>query len=158
MYIVQNGEVLASDIFPGRNSDWFRKMQAESDDEVYNQLPIVIGFSDKAPTELKDRFAREKGYFDHYHILVKFFKKWYETYHPDLKAGWVTTYDKWRMEKKGYIPEDDDVIKELCKTDILQDMHFVEYTDIYECSYWVYHYLIDNNIPDNADITYCFDN
>ena len=156
MYVVQNGEVLASDIYPGRNSNWFRKLQEEGDDEIYEQLPIVVGFSDKAPIELKDRFKKEKGYFNHYHILVKFFKNWYETYRPDLKAGWVTTYDKWRMERKGYIPED--VQKTLCETDIIEDMHFVEYTDMYEGSYWLYYYLIDNHIPDNADITYCFDN
>ena len=158
MYIVQNGEIVASDIFSGRDTEWFMKMQNASFDEVYDQLPIVIGFSNKAPAELKDSFTRKDGYFGHCHILVKFFKKWYETYHPDLKAGWVTTYDKWRIEKKGYVPRDEDVKEALCATDILKDMCFIEYTDIYEGSYWLYHYLIDNNIPDNADITYCFDN
>ena len=157
MYIVKDNEVIADNIFDGRNSEWFGNLQDEGWDDTYDNLPIVHGISSKAPKTSKFDMSllREKSYYGFYHIIVKYFKDWFEKYRPDKKAGWATTYEKWKIENKGYIPEDLPI--SLSKDDVIEDMHFVEYENKYDCSKWLYNYLIENDIDDNADITYWFD-
>jgi hypothetical protein len=41
--------------------------------------------------------------------------------------------------------------------DIIEDVRFIEVTDKYDCSAWLYSYLVDNDISDDATIQYCFD-
>ena len=96
-----------------------------------------------------------KYYFDHRSVKVHDFLDWFTTYHPEIEAGWVTTYDRWRIFNKGYIPENPQHY--LHEDDVMEDMHFVEYENPYDCSKWLYNYLIDNKVPDEADITYWFD-
>lgn len=155
MSIVKDGKFIAKDIFDGRNTEWFNNLQDAGWSYEYHNLPIVFGHSSKAPQEWKDSYTAEKGYFGFYHFLVKYFKEWFEKYRPDRDAGWVSTYDKWRIENKGYIP--DDVPHYLPEDARMEDMHFVEFANPYDCSVWLYNYLIENKIDDNADVTYCFD-
>ena len=155
LHIVKDGKVVASDIFDGRNSEWFRNLQGNGWDDIYDELPKIWGFSDQAPAEFEERYTKEKGYFDFFHVNVKDFKDWFMTYHPDIDAGWVTTYEKWQIENRGFVPED--MKHYLDKDDVLADMYFVQVTNKYDCSAWLYNYLVDNQIDDQADITYWFD-
>ena len=43
------------------------------------------------------------------------------------------------------------------QTYIIEDMVWVEFNDKYDNSTWLYNYLDENNIPDDAWIVYCFD-
>jgi hypothetical protein len=146
------GEVLKQDIFDGRNSEWFDNMCGRDDDPEYNHLNICYGFPENASEDFVKHY--KDGYFDHRYINVKDFYDWFINYRPDLDAGWVSTYDKWRMERKGYIP---DAIHYLPAKNNSIDMHFVEIENEYDCSRWLYNYLIDNNISFSANIVYCFD-
>lgn len=155
MNITREGEFVARDIFDGRNREWFNNLQGDGWDDVYDELPRMYGFSDEAPAELSQRYKKEDGYFGFYHVNVADFKVWFEKYRPDKDAGWVSTYDKWRIENKGYIPED--MMHYIPEDARIEDLHFVEVVNKYDCSNWLYNYLIDHNIPGDAEIEYCFD-
>lgn len=154
MSIVKDKEILAKDIFDGRNSEWFNNLQGRGWDSEYDKLPISTGF----PENCSERLVKYKdifGYYGFYYISVKDFCEWFLKYRPDIDAGWVSTYDKWRIEKKGYIPEDPQHY--LDKEDNVNDMHWVEFENIYDCSKWLFDYLVSNKIPDDANIVYFFD-
>lgn len=154
MNIVKNKEVIAKDIFDGRNSEWFNNLQGDGWANEYDHLPANYGFSDQTPDDIKEYYNKD-WYYGFNSVNVGKFKKWFKKYRPDLEAGWASTYDKWRMENKGYIPEDLPIA--LDKDMNPADMHFIEYENLYDCSRWLNDYLVENNIPDDADIIYCFD-
>lgn len=157
MFIVgSNKEVLKEDIFDGRDSEWFSNLQDNGIDEVYNFCPIVIGWASICTGSFIRQYADSKNYYGHCHISVKLFKDWFKKYNPHKRASWVTTYEKWKMETQNWRPSDYDIQPKLYPDDILADMHFVEWVDEHDSSGWLYDYLVDNNIPDNAWIVYCF--
>ena len=155
MSIVKNKEVIAADIFDGRNSEWFDNLQGNGWADEYDYLPKKFGFSDQTPENIKQYYNKDAGFYGFYTVQVSEFKNWFEKYRPDLRAGWASTYDKWRIENKGYIPEDLPIT--LDKDMNPADMYFIEYNNLYDCSRWLNYYLIDNKIPYDADIIYCFD-
>lgn len=155
IHIVQNKEYIKKEIFDGRNSEWFANLTRDGLDDCYDLLDIKYGLSPQAPEEIDKKSLTEDGYFDFYYINVKEFKDWFQKYRPDIDAGWVTTYDKWRIENKGYVPED--ICHYLSEDDNPADMHFIEIVNQYDCSAWLSTYLVDHEIDDNADITYWFD-
>lgn len=155
MHLVKDGEYVKKNIYDGRNREWFANLQDEGWDDCYDNLDIIFGLSPKAPKTIDVAKLREDGYFGFYHIPVKRFKEWFETYRPDKDAGWVSTYDKWRIENKGYVP--DDLMHYIPEDARIEDLHFVEVVNPYDCSAWLYQYLIENEIDNNADITYWFD-
>lgn len=154
MYIVEDGKILHEDIYDGRNSEWFNNLQGDGYDTEYEHLSREYQISEQAPEDLKEK-ANKDYYFGHRTIKVYDFLNWFETYRPDRHAGWATTYDKWAIENKGYIP--DYLPHYLNKDDVLEDMCFVEYVDPYDSSSWLYDFLRENNVPFSADITFWFD-
>ena len=155
MYIVKDNKAIRENIFDGRNSEWFGNLQGEGWDDEYNHFPRKFGFSSQAPEDLIHRYEKRDGYYGFYYVNVQEFKDWFQRYRPDKKAGWCTTYDKWRIENKGFIP--DELQYKLHAEDIIEDMHFIEYTNLYDCSAWLFTYLVENEIDNDADITYFFD-
>ena len=153
MYIARNKEYIAEDIFEGRNSEWFNNMMGDGNDEVYDSLPIGYGISEEIPDSYSENF--KDWCFRFHYINVKDFKDWFLEKRPDKDAGWVTRYERWAYENKGIKPEY--LRKELHKDDVIVDMRFIEVTNQYDCSAWLYCYLEDNDIPDDATIQYCFD-
>ena len=159
MHIVKDGEVIKEDIFEGRNTEWFRNLQHDGSDWEYKYLPKEWGISPQAPDNYAKEYKTEDGYFGFYYINVKEYHTWFVEFRPDLQAGWVNTYDKWRIENKNYVPDDYYIPTDLSEIDEEQrkDMHFVEYKKEYDCSRWLFEYINENNIPFDADITYWFD-
>lgn len=155
MNIFKDGEIIAKEIFDGRNSSWFRNLQGEGWDESYDNLNSFPGYPDNFPQDLINRYAGEKGYFDHRFIKVRDFVEWFWEYRPDKNAGWATTYEKWKIEIKHYKP--DYLPTELPENANIADMHFVEYDNLDDCSKWLVNYLSDHSIPSDAYICYCFD-
>ena len=155
LYLVKKGKYIAEDIFSGRNSEWFNNMMQRGDDEVYNSLPLSYGISDEVPEDWVKHYEDPGSYFGHCYINVKEFKDWFIEKRPDEDAGWVTRYEAWAYKHKGIEPEY--LKKELNKNDVIEDMKFIVVTSKYDCSAWLYCYLVDNNIPDDATIQYCFD-
>lgn len=153
MNIHKGKDIIAEDIFPGRNREWFCNLRGDGSD-IYDKLPLYYDIPDDCPPVFKDTFEEEgSGNYSFRWMKVDEFQNWYEKTRPDIDAGWVHTYDKWLYEKKGVKPYEvykylpDDVDKE--------DMHFIEFRK-YECGRWLYEYLVDNNIPKDAIITYWF--
>jgi hypothetical protein len=155
MSIFKNKECIAEDIFKGRNSTWFNNIMGKGNDEIYDSFPLKYGDSNETSEEWVRLHKDPGSYFGHHYINVKEFKDWFLKYRPDEDAGWVTTYEKWAYENKGIEPEY--LKKELCKDDVIEDMHFIVVTNKYDCSAWLYCYLEDNDIPDDAVVQYCFD-
>ena len=157
MFICRKGEILGDDIFDGRNSEWFNNLQHQGWGSVYDHLSIKGDFSKDVPEDLRERFNDPGTFYGHHNILVKDFAKWFKKYRPDLDAGWFSTYDRWRMICKGWVPDPDYVKHELEEGDNPVDYEFVEFEDEYDCSRWLYNYVVDKNIPEDATINYCFD-
>lgn len=157
MHIVKNGKVLAENIFEGRNSQWFANISCRSGDDDYNNFPNKVGLSPQAPEKFKDCYTNrnEYGFFDFYYVNVKDFIKWFDASRPDIDAGWITTYDKWKWEKKGIYP--DEIHHYLDEDDNVNDMHFVEVSDKYDCSREIFHIVLPMVDDGDADITYWFD-
>ena len=157
MFICRKGEILGDDIFDGRNSEWFNSLQQQSWGDEYDHLNIRYGFSDDVPDDLRKKFDDPGTYYGHHNILVKDFAEWFEKYRPDLNAGWFSTYDRWRIERKGWTPDYDYVKRHLEEGDNPNDYEFVEFENEYDCSRWLYHYMAGKKIPYDATINYCFD-
>ena len=156
MFIVKNGEYLKKNIYTGRNSDWFSNLQMEGWDNEYDYFPIWGGFPDDMPKEHPSIEELQKNcYYGFFHIKVEDYINWFNEYKPHIDAGWVSTYDKWRIENKNYIPERLSHI--LDKDDNPADMHFIEVEKKYDNSKWLHDYLIENSIPMDAYIVYYFD-
>lgn len=156
MSIVKDNKFIKRDIFKGRNSEWFGNLQGNGWEDEYDHFPSVRGIPEIVPEEIKKNFdkADDYGDYDFHYVIAGAFCEWFNKYRPDLKAGWVSTYDKWRIEKKGYIPENPQHYLE--PEDRIEDMQFVEYQDKYDCSLWLYNYLLDNEIYADAVIVYYF--
>ena len=153
--IIKNGSYLGINIFKGRNQEWFNNLLGDSYDEVYGEFPRNSGIPSNAPIDYEIKYNKDNFCYGFYYVHVGDFKQWYLKYRPDLDAGWVSTYDKWRYENKGILPSE--VSHYLDKDDNINDMHFIEFVNEYDCSKWLYEYIYDHVIPDDADIVYCFD-
>jgi hypothetical protein len=153
--IFKNKECIAENIFDGRNSTWFNNMMGGGDDEIYDSLPLGYGISDETSAEWAKLHEDPGSYFERHYINVKDFKDWFLDKRPDIDAGWVTRYEAWAYKHKGIQPEC--LQKRLWETDVIEDMKFIEVTNKYDCSAWLYCYLEDNEIPEDACIQYCFD-
>ena len=153
LYIAKDKEYIARDIFDGRNTEWFNNMMGDGNDEVYDSLPIKWGISDETPKTFSEEF--KDWCFGFRYLNVKEFKDWFLEKRPDEDAGWVTRYEEWAYLHKGIEPEY--LRKELTKNDVIEDMRFITITNQYDCSAWLYCYLEDNDIPDDATLQYCFD-
>lgn len=153
MAIVKNNEYIAENIFNGRSSEWFANLRGEGWNDVYDHLPAEYSVA-QAPSSYMEKYSTD-WCFDYRSIKVENYMEWFRKYNPHLMAGWVTTYDKWRIERQGYMPEE--LCHELPKDANPADMHFIEIENRYDCSKWLFDYLIKNNIDDDAYIIYCFD-
>ena len=154
--IFKNKECIAENIFDGRNTTWFNNMMGRGIDDIYNHLPIGYGISDEVSEDWTKHYEDPCSYFEHHYINVYKFKEWFFKYRPDIDAGWVTRYEEWAYENKGIEPVY--LQKRLDHDDIIEDMRFIQVTNKYDCSAWLYNYLVDNHISDDAIIQYCFDN
>ena len=135
----KNGKFLTENIYDGRNREWFNNMSGKyTTDEAYDHLPLGYGTLDFFPNEWLE-MEQDRDYFDFRYMSVKEYRNWY-------------------MKYKGYTPEYGiDLYQELDKEDVIEDMVWVEFNAEYDNSTWLYNYLDENNIPDDAWIVYCFD-
>lgn len=132
--INKNGEELIHNLYEGRNSEWFNNLQDRGWDDEYDTLPVRYGLPEYAPAaDLENE--KEHDYYGFHYMEVSDYKKWFDKYRPDLDAGWVSTYDKWRIENKHYIPED--VPHYLPDDANPADMHFVTFMNEFNCDKYV---------------------
>lgn len=164
MALVRNdGKILIKDVYDGRNSEWFSNLQRNGLNDEYYSLPDKPGIPEFAPAFIKEDYegAPQNGYYGFAYMSFQDYAKWYEEYKPQFDAGWVSTYDKWRMEKKGYIPED--VLHYFPEDANPVDLHFIEFTNPYDPNTCVinavYKYFLENeeDYPCQAYLIYYFD-
>lgn len=158
MSIIKDKEYVAKDIYNGRNSEWFNNLQERGDAYEYDFLPIAYYNcfpKEDTPEDLNIEKLQEDGYYGFRTIKVDDYVNWFEKYRPDKDAGWVTTYDKWRIENKGYVPEE--VSHYLDPDDNPADMHFVVIEKKYDNAKWLYNYIMNKEINFDAYIIYYFD-
>lgn len=166
MYICQKGKetknLWGKDNYCGRNSEWFDNMTGNDCSGEYNFLPLQYGISPLADARFQktEEDKKEKQYeycFDFRYINVGDFKKWFEEYRPDKKAGWVSTYEAWQIKNnKGDIHNEIylDHYKDPERGD---DQVFIETVDKYDMSRRLYERLKELRVSNKADIFYFFD-
>lgn len=154
----ENGKFLTENIYDGRDREWFNNMSGKYiTDEAYGYLPKGYGTLNFFPNEWL-KMEQDRDYFDFSYISVKEYRDWYIKYNPSFQAGWVKRYTEFLMKYRDYTPEYGvDLYHELDTEDIIEDMVWVEFNVKYDNSTWLYNYLEENNIPNNAWIVYCFD-
>lgn len=170
MSIIKNKEYLGKDIFDGRDSEWFGNINDHYTDDRYADFPAQHGIpqfrdfptvagtpqkTDEVPEDMARDFCENKWYYGWHYMTVAEFKVWYDKRKPYLDAGWVTKREAWLYNICGIEPEEPQY--RLYKENIPEDMVFLQIENRYEGSSWLYNYLMDNHIPNDAYIVYCFD-
>lgn len=108
MIMREDGTVVMKDMFMGRNYDWFEKLQLCSGEEIYDEfLPTFSGIPSFSPKSLQQAYVEgeEEGCFGFHFMKVEDYLNWYDTYKPNIDAGWVSAYEKWKIERKNWKPE-----------------------------------------------------
>lgn len=154
MFVTKGKEIIAENIFNGRNTNWFNNLMGQGNDEEYDELPVIHRTSKDIPDKILEEY--ESGYYGFSHCTVKEFIDWFNEYRPDVDAGWVTTYEKWKIEHKNYVP--DYVCHDMPIDVPIEDLHFVEIVDKHDCSRWLVEYLESNpDVTDDMLIVFYFD-
>lgn len=108
MVMRDDGAVVMKDMFMGRDSDWFEKLQMYSCEEIYDDfLPAFSGIPSFSPKELQRVYAEYEGegFYGFHFMKVEDYLNWYDTYKPNIDAGWVSAYEKWKIERRHWKPE-----------------------------------------------------
>lgn len=153
--ISKEGEYKFKEIFDGRDSAWFDNITGDYSNEFYQNFPVCNGLPEKVPDEVRKDFTDEEScYYDFHYVNVGEFSVWFLEARPDIDAGWVSTYEKWLYEVKKVVPE---LRRYLDEDDNPYDYHFIEVTNPWDCSAWLYNYIVSNGVSPEDYIVYYFD-
>ena len=123
--VVSHEKIILDNMFDGRNYSWFSKIQNESDEYAFLdwQYSAQDGFfpDGVSPAELDG-----KGYYGFKYVSVPSLLEWFDTYKPDITAGWVRKIDAWKYRKKNMPIYEDSVYRYLEDGSITQDWEFME--------------------------------
>lgn len=156
MHIIDTkGNMLAENIFGGRNSEWFNNLRSRGCNRAYESIPTNYGLPSVIPASVqKDYLDADGNYYDFNYITVSEFKRWFKETKPHLEAGWVNTYDKWQYETRGLPPQE---VHFSLDTDMNPyDYHFIEFEDLGDCSKWLYDFC-NKRKYNNGIIVFYFD-
>ena len=154
--IGKDGEMKYSEIFDGRNTEWFDNITKNYHNDFYQNYPVRYELPEKVPEVIKnDHDDPDSCYYDFFHINVGDFLEWFEEARPDIDAGWVCTYDKWLYENKKIVPELNRWLDEDANP---YDYQFIEVENPWDCSKWLYEYINEHeDITVDDFIVYYFD-
>lgn len=135
MYLIDNkGNIINDNLYDGRNYHWFDNITNRYTDFEYSYFPAHYGlplFEDiKIPKKIENDYTEKRGY-DFYYMKLKDYLNWFNQYKPHIKAGYFTEYDKWLIENKGYIPDEDEVITHIENIEHPEIYIFMTYENIY---------------------------
>ena len=102
----KDGKYIAKEIWDGRNHEWFTKIDREEDE--WNHVNWIYDYDKEfVPADIKKVFHSDEysGYFGFKAVKVADFVEWYQTYKPQLTAGWMRKYDAWAMVHKHETPD-----------------------------------------------------
>ena len=159
MHIIsKDGTVKYEDIFDGRDYDWFANLTGHCTDDSYRHFPYRVGIPENVPANIKEYYdcGMRGCYYDFCYVNVGDFYDWYETARPDIRAGWLTTYERWLYTRKNIVPEE--LPRELDPEWNANDYHFTEVEFPYEPSRWLIEFF-DNHLDIGIDdyVVYYFD-
>lgn len=148
MYLIDKEGVIVNDnLYHGNNYHWFDNITDKGADFEYEYFPAHYGLplskDIKIPKKIKDEYAKN-CYYDFYYMKLKDYVDWFNQYKPHIKAGYFTEYDRWLIENKGYIPDEDEVITHI---------ENIEHPEVYTFMTYKNTYNPDKNIISNIDIT-----
>ena len=148
----QEGITLYSEIYDGRNYDWFNNLMGSGLDFEYDDFPVEYGVPPFITCgQIKNDSETEYCYSFRY-IKIQDFIDWYNKHLPHLKAGYVSEYDNWKIKKKHYVPEYLQIFPDE------EQKIFVEYEDHLDGSYWLKQFLeTHEDITNSHYIVYYFD-
>lgn len=144
MYLIDNkGNIINDNLYNGRNYHWFDNITGRVTDPEYNHYPAHYGLPKDImiPKKIKDEYI--KDYYDFYYMKLKDYVDWFNKYEPDIRAGYFTEYDRWLIENKGYIPDEDEVLTHIENIEHPEVYTFMTYENIYNP---------DKNIISNIDV------
>ena len=144
MYLIDNkGNIINDNLYNGRNYHWFDNITGRGADPEYNHYPTHYGLPKDImmPKKIEDEYI--KDYYDFYYMKLKDYLDWFNKYEPDIRAGYFTEYDRWLIENKGYIPDEDEVVTHIENVEHPEVYTFMTYENIYNP---------DKNIISNIDV------
>lgn len=131
-YVVSEGKTLASNLFDGRNSEWFTKILQEEDE--YALLPWQHQLDERIPQEFISLPREDPAYFFGFKFVkISDLFTWFNTYHPDLDAGWVRKKTFWEYKVKHVPISEDDVFDYLNDGATAEDWVFLEFPAFNDC-------------------------
>lgn len=157
--VVSNGKYIIESCFDGRNYRWFDKINNNEDeyaflDWIYDMSNICL------PRSVLDKI--DSGYYYGFkYISISELLKWFDTYAPNITAGWVRKIDAWKHRTKHMPINEDDVYPYLDDNAIIQDWEFIEFESSDDCMEYVItqirELIPDNLDTDNSYLVVCFD-
>ena len=129
--INDKGDIIKDNLYDGRNYHWFDNITGRGHDSEYKHYPAYYGLPKdiKVPKKIEDDYSKDY-YYDFYYMNLRDYLNWFNQYKPYIKAGYFTEYDKWQIEKKGYIPDEDEVITNIEVVEHPEIYTFMECIDI----------------------------
>ena len=146
-------------IFDGRNREWFDNLMGNGNSSEYEwgRFPAHVGVEDdNIPQEWKDEYSKEMCYFGWHYITVKDFSNWFYKYSPHICGGWISKYDEFMLKYKSIEPEEYYTCPDCISN--FDGCVFATWENQYDCSKWLFEWLEDNKMPNDAVIVYRFDN
>ena len=147
MYLInKDGAIINDNLYDGRNYHWFDNITEKGTDPEYEYYPAHYGLplskDIKIPKKIKDEYAKN-CYYDFYYMKLKDYIDWFLEYKPHIKAGYFTEYDKWLIENKGYVPDEDEVIT---------NVEAIEHPELYMFMIYENIYNPDKDIASNINV------
>lgn len=145
MYLIDNkGNIINDNLYDERNYHWFDNITEKSPDPEYKHYPAHYGLPKdiKIPKKIEDAYIKN-CYYNFYYMKLKDYVDWFLQYKPQIRAGYFTEYDKWLIENKGYIPDEDEVIT---------NVEAIEHPELYMFMVYENIYNPDKNIVSNINI------
>lgn len=131
MSIVSKGQYLVKEFFSGRNYSWFDKILHETDEYSFLDWKYVSDNVDDEmnaliPQECLDAFREhDYGVYGLKYVKVLDLLTWFDTYKPNMTAGWVRKIDAWKHEEKNIPLCEDAIYSFLDDGAIVEDWEFM---------------------------------
>ena len=136
MKVVSQDKVIIDSLFDGRNYSWFNKILDEDDEYALLdwEYSVPEGFF---PDNINPYDLRDKGYYGFKYVSLPSLLNWFDTYKPNITAGWVRKIDAWKYKVKGIPLYEDDIYPYLEDDAIIQDWEFIEVDAPNDCMQYV---------------------
>lgn len=131
MYVVSYGKYLSSDLFDGRNYSWFDKINHNEDEYAYLNWKYTL--DENIPEDIRRLQKENSGYYGFKFIRIFELLDWFDTYKPNITAGWVRKRAAWRWRVKHIPIDENEIYYTLDGSAIVEDWEFLEIPALDDC-------------------------